>query len=124
MAKDAAYLAAEKKIEEAQLSNATNLVLTNIGLTEIPDSLRMLTQLRSLNLSNNRLTALPEWIGDLTQLQELRLTSNKISSFPNSLQRKLRFLKFLVVGLEHRIMRIHFSASRLDIKLPINFDVS
>jgi internalin A len=54
-------------------------------LTELPESLGQLTQLRKLNLGCNRLRALPEWLGQLTQLQKLDLTDNQLTALPESL---------------------------------------
>ena len=77
MARDEAYREAEKKIEEARWSRATELDLSgrwgsdSPKLTELPEALGQLTQLQSLSLSNNQLTTLPEWLGQLTQLQSL-----------------------------------------------------
>ena len=84
MAKDAAYKLAEQKIEEALKSGATDLNLSNMNLTELPDSLGQLTQLIELNLSNNKLIVLPEWLGQLTQLQKLNLESTQITILPTS----------------------------------------
>ena len=72
MARDEAYRKAEQKIEAARRSRATKLDLSDMGLTELPESLGQLTQLQSLNLTDNQLTALPESLGQLTQLQSLR----------------------------------------------------
>lgn len=88
MARDKAYQAAEKKIEEARRSGATNLNLSGKyrsdapKLTELPDSLSQLTQLESLDLSNNQLAMLPEWLGQLTQLQSLHLSGNQLTTLP------------------------------------------
>jgi hypothetical protein len=82
MARDEAYRQAEKIIEEAQRSGATELILSSMQLTELPESIGQLTQFRSQNLANNQLTALPELIGGLTQLQSLIVGGNKLRTLP------------------------------------------
>jgi Leucine-rich repeat (LRR) protein len=85
MARDEAYRQAEKKIEEARRSVATELSLNDMELTELPESLGQLPQLQSLDLSSNQLTALPESLGQLPQLQSLDLSSNQLTALPESL---------------------------------------
>jgi hypothetical protein len=58
MARDRAYRKAEKKIKEARRSGATKLDLSEMKLTELPESLAQLTQLRVLTLYGNQLTTL------------------------------------------------------------------
>ena len=87
MPKDKAYLKAEKKIEAAQRSGATELDLNgwespSLRLTELPESLGQLTQLQSLNLSGNRLTTLPDWLNHLIQLRALNLSGNRLTTLP------------------------------------------
>ncbi len=85
MSHDEAYLEAEQKIQEALQSGATKLNLSNMKLTELPDSLGQLTQLTNLNLSNNQLTTLPDLLGQLTQLTNLNLSDNQLTTLPDSL---------------------------------------
>ena len=92
MARDEAYRKAEKKIEEARRTGATELDLSqdygaedSKKLTELPESLGQLTQLQRLELYNNQLTALPESLGQLTQLQTLHLSRNQLTALPESL---------------------------------------
>ena len=93
MAYNKAYREAEKKIEEARRTGATELDL-NPGwdtkkrfeipddekLTQLPESLSQLTRLQSLDLANNKLTDVPEAIGHLTRLQSLNLASNQLKA--------------------------------------------
>jgi internalin A len=85
MARDEAYQLAEQKIQQALQSGSTELKLSNMELTELPDSLGQLTQLTKLDLSHNQLTALPDSLGQLTQLTKLDLSNNQLTSLPDSL---------------------------------------
>ena len=93
MARNKAYQEAEKKIEEARRSGATELDLRverywnedTPKLTELPKSLGQLTQLQKLNLSGNQLTVLPESLDQLMQLQSLDLSNNQLTALPESL---------------------------------------
>ena len=85
MAKGKAYLEAEQKIEEARSSGATELDLSDMGLTELPDSLWELTSLQELHLQINQLTVLPESIGQLRSLDMLLLASNQLTVLPESI---------------------------------------
>jgi internalin A len=49
---------AEERIEAAWKSQATELDLSRLGLTELPASVGYLTQLRVLNIAHNKLTSL------------------------------------------------------------------
>lgn len=79
------YQLAEQKIAKALTSRATKLDLSDMKLTELPESIGQLTQLTELNLSSNQLTALPDSLGQLTQLTYLNLAFNKLTSLPESL---------------------------------------
>ena len=85
MARDKAYRRAEKKIEEALNSGATELNLSSMKLTELPESIGQLMHLTKLNLSDNQLTTLPESLGQLTQLHSLWLSNNQLTALPNSI---------------------------------------
>ena len=71
MARDEAYRLAEKKIEEARRSGSVNLDLSDMKLTELPESIGQLTKLHSLVLSKNKLIELTESLWRLTQLTNL-----------------------------------------------------
>ncbi|MFN8598456.1 MAG: leucine-rich repeat domain-containing protein [Anaerolineae bacterium] len=85
MPKDEAYQLAKQKIADALRSGATELDLSRMKLTELPQSIGQLTQLTSLDLSNNGLTALPDALGQLTQLTSLNLSNNQLTALPDSL---------------------------------------
>jgi hypothetical protein len=87
MTRDKAYQRAEQKIEAARRSGAKELIIIGMGLTELPESLGRLTQLKDLALGLNQLTALPEWLGRLTQLQKLYLFQNQLTVLPEWLGR-------------------------------------
>jgi Leucine-rich repeat (LRR) protein len=75
----------EWRIEQARREGATILDLSNMNLTEVPESIGSLTQLTDFNLSNNELTSIPESIGSLTQLTWLYLCGNQLTSLPESI---------------------------------------
>jgi GTPase SAR1 family protein len=81
--KDKPYLKAKQKIANALRSGATELDLSGMQLTELPESIGQLTQLTSLNLSFNQLTALPDSLSQLTQLTSLDLSYNQLTALPD-----------------------------------------
>jgi Leucine-rich repeat (LRR) protein len=92
MARDKAYFEAEKKIEKALKSGATELDLSNMKLTELPESIGQLILLLKLDIGGdswkddkNQLTQLPDSVGQLTRLTELNLSSNQLTTLPESL---------------------------------------
>jgi internalin A len=86
---------AEARIQEARKNHEVVLDLSNWGLTELPESVAQLSQLRELYLSHNKLTALPESIGRLGQLEELRLSGNLLVTFPESISSLFRLRRLL-----------------------------
>jgi internalin A len=73
------------RIEEARRSEATVLDLSELSLTELPESIGQLTALQELSLRGNKLTELPESIGQLIALQSLYLDNNKLTELPESI---------------------------------------
>jgi GTPase SAR1 family protein len=85
MPHDPAYLQAEKIIEDALKSGATELNLLRMELTELPESIGHLIELQWLGLGGNQLATLPESLGNLKALQTLYLIRNQLKHLPNSL---------------------------------------
>jgi internalin A len=82
MKADDTYRQAEERIERARQEKATELDLSDLGLTELPDSVGQLTQLQSLDVGVNQLTTLPEWLRELTRPMELHLEGNPNLGLP------------------------------------------
>jgi Leucine-rich repeat (LRR) protein len=80
MARDKAYQEAERRIEVARQEGATELDLSRMELTEVPEAIASLTQLESLDLSDNQLTELPKAIASLTQLQLIDISRNQLTA--------------------------------------------
>lgn len=80
MARDEAYRTAEERIAVALKKGATELDLSGLGLTEVPDSVANLTDLTSLNLSQNQLTAIPAVIANFTNLTDLNFSRNQFTA--------------------------------------------
>lgn len=79
----AAFAEAEKRMRKALKTSATSLDLSGLGLTEVPESVVQLKQLRVLHLYLNELTTLPNSVGRLKRLESLRLDDNQFSMLPS-----------------------------------------
>jgi internalin A len=76
---------AEERVLQALSSRATELDLSGLGLTALPESIGQLRDVHSLRLFENRLEALPESIGQFSQLTGLRLWGNRLRALPESI---------------------------------------
>ncbi|KAI9129568.1 leucine-rich repeat domain-containing protein [Acaryochloris sp. CCMEE 5410] len=76
------YFEAQHRIQVAQETQASELDLSGLSLTQVPIAIMQLTKLQSLNLSGNKMSSLPPEILWLTKLQSLNLSSNQLSSLP------------------------------------------
>ena len=74
-----------RRIEKAKRSNSTELDLSRLNLTTLPESLGQLTKLEKIDLGHNELTALPESLGQLSHLQSLNISANQLAALPESL---------------------------------------
>jgi len=75
----------ERRIEEAKRFGYTELDLSGLGLTAIPDSVAQLTNLQTLSLHTNRITTIPNSVAKLANLERLFLHHNQITTIPDSL---------------------------------------
>ena len=89
---------AKERIQEAHRTQATDLDLSILDLTELPEALGHLTELYSLNLSGNQLGALPESLGQLTQLRILDASNNQLRALPESLGQLAHLEELYVSG--------------------------
>ncbi|MBD1865762.1 leucine-rich repeat domain-containing protein [Cyanobacteria bacterium FACHB-471] len=105
MARDKACQEAEQRIEAARQEGTTELDLSGMGLTELPEAIAALTQLQKLDLYRNQLTELPEAIAALTQLQKLRLSRNQLTELPE-----------MITSLT-QLQKLHLSDNQL-VELP------
>src|SRR5687767_14645801 len=76
------YDIALQRIQEAAATGATDLDLSDSGLTELPPEIGQLTGLQELSLGYNQLTSLPLEIGQLTNLERLSLDANSLTNLP------------------------------------------
>lgn len=76
---------ASNLIDAAYESQASELDLSSLGLTELPKAIGKLKQLQALYLINNKLSSLPESIGNLTSLKILVLRANRLTTLPKGI---------------------------------------
>ncbi|MEG3921736.1 COR domain-containing protein [Microcoleus sp. T3_A4] len=68
-----------------QLTNLKTLSLVENQITSIPEAIGQLSNLRDLNLSINQITSIPEDLAQLSNLTKLYLHTNQITSIPEDL---------------------------------------
>ncbi|HEY9629419.1 MAG TPA: leucine-rich repeat domain-containing protein [Coleofasciculaceae cyanobacterium] len=69
----------------AQLRNLKELYLSSNQISAIPDAIAQLTNLTVLNIWDNQISAIPDAIAQLTNLTVLALSSNQISAIPDAI---------------------------------------
>ncbi|MDB9515576.1 leucine-rich repeat domain-containing protein [Roseofilum reptotaenium CS-1145] len=103
-----AYRIAQERIAAAQQEKATELDLSNLGLTEVPEAIAQLTNLQTLCLDKNQVSHLPEAIAQLSNLQQLKLHHNQLSHLPEEIAQltNLRELNLSDNQLSHLVEEI------------------
>ena len=84
----------EEAISQAKSYNPYHLDLSQWEMTEIPKSMRPMSDLRELDLSGNKITALPRFISKWSKLLVLDLGSNYLVELPDEIG-QLRSLREL-----------------------------
>jgi internalin A len=77
--------ASDRLTAEKYGSGTRAIDLRNLGLKEVPQSIRDLGELELLALANNMLRELPEWICELTKLKAIGLSGNRLPRLPQHL---------------------------------------
>ncbi|WP_341731216.1 leucine-rich repeat domain-containing protein [Microcoleus sp. EPA2] len=80
-----------------QLTNLKILSLVENQITSIPEAIGQLSNLRDLNLNENQITEIPEAIGQLCNLTGLYLGNNRITFIPDAIG-QLSNLTWLALG--------------------------
>lgn len=79
------YRSLEQALKEPD--KVYRLDLSGSKLKEVPDGIRVFTNLNALDLGGNKLKAVPEWLGEFAYMQELRIAGNKLEHFPEAICR-------------------------------------
>lgn len=69
----------EVELRIAEAKDSTELNLSGLNLTSVPEAIGQLANLTRLDLDNNQLTSVPDVIGQLTNLTELGLDYNQLT---------------------------------------------
>lgn len=85
------------RVAAASRRHDRELDLSGLGLSALPDDLRLPSWLTGLRLDGNRLTAFPDAIENLTDLVSLNLSRNQLTSIPYAIGR-LTQLRVLDLG--------------------------
>lgn len=97
--------------EVFKLRNLKQLELVNIGIEEIPSSIKQLKNLEDLDLHYNQLSDLPDELANLTSLKNLDICGNHFSKLPESIF-ELERLESIYAG-ENQIEYISPNISKL-----------
>ncbi len=91
------FVEAEIRIAKCLETKGPELILRDLGLDRLPESVRALTWLRTLDVGKNKLTHLPDWVCGLTELRELVISYTPLQTIPACLDRLVR-LEFLALN--------------------------
>jgi internalin A len=76
---------AEERIQQALQSQTTELDLSRLGLTVLPQSIAQLKKLQVLRAVRNQLTVLPESLIQLKELRGLYIWRNRLTELPDDI---------------------------------------
>ena len=80
----------------AQLSNLKVLVLSHNQITQLPKVVAQLSNLTELVLNHNHITEIPNELGQLSNLTELNLSHNQITQLPETLGKLSNLTKLVL----------------------------
>jgi internalin A len=103
---------AERLIAECRDTRSSGLNLNDLGLRELPESLRALHWLSRLNVEDNELVHLPNWLGDLAQLRELFVNSYSLKTVPASISQLTELNTLSVIGGSPSVAQINLGSLR------------
>jgi Leucine-rich repeat (LRR) protein len=85
------------RIAEAQRRGYRELVLSDLRVASLPESVGNLTYLTRVDLSGNQLTKLPESLGSIAGLRRLYVSRNRLAALPESM---VNLVQLSDLGLE------------------------
>ncbi len=77
-----------QKIDRGADTNAMELNLSKMELTEIPEAIAALKQLKNFDLRSNRITIVPQLLAQMPKLTKLGLDNNPLSNVPPEIIRR------------------------------------
>lgn len=80
----------------SKIGEVETLMLSNMNISELPQTIHLFKNLENLFLDTNDLTSLPESIGSLRKLEFLDICRNYIQFLPDEMK-GLKSLKFLTI---------------------------
>jgi len=98
--------------EVCNLTQLKKLKLINPEIKKLPEWIENLTQLQELNLSFTHITELPETIGKLIQLEKLNLSFTHITELPESIGNLIQLQRLIILG-EILLTKLPESISKL-----------
>ncbi|NGX28300.1 MAG: hypothetical protein K940chlam1_00475 [Candidatus Anoxychlamydiales bacterium] len=108
----------ERKLENKQekLLKITNLDLSNLGLSKIPQEISYLKNLRELNLSNNNLYVISQEVFSLTKLEKLLASNCILDTIESDIVRlkNLKYIDFSSNEIRFISDKVHIFLNQLD----------
>ena len=102
----------ERFLKCEQISHGTELDLSDLSLTDLPNAVLLLPKLRTLNLRNNALTALPDdFIDSVPELEILNVSQNGITKLPDDFSMLVKLQKLYVQGNALSVLPVHLPAT-------------
>lgn len=112
------FVKSKKKREEV-----TDLDLSFLELSELPEEILKFSNLRVLKLTKNHLSTLPDWLSSMKNLEQIWLGSNEFTDFPSVLKEvpKLHLVDISYNQISELRNPEDYKLLGLDTKKPIGF---